>query len=227
MLRKAPHIKLVKDTDEPVEAQGGGEKPLLEDAARRKNIRALEACIKANHGLLVGWITKKLGNTDDASDVAQDVYMRVYRFASVEVIENPQALLFKTAANLAINELKRRGRVLRRQVQVDDDSVSKTVADLPTDAPTPEEALGHRQEVGEMMSAIRALPDKARTAFVKNRFEDKTYAAIAGEMGVSESTVEKYMMDALKRLRTRLLRKPGAAILPMPRKARRGRGGKA
>jgi len=227
VLRKAPHIKLVTDAKAPDEVQEGAERPLLDDAARRKNIRALEGCIKASHGLLVGWITKKLGNADDASDVAQDVYMRVYRFASVEVIENPQALLFKTAANLAINELKRRGRVLRRQVQVDDDSVSKTVADLPTDDPTPEEALGHRQDVGEMMDAIRALPDKPRVAFIKNRFEDKTYAAIASEMGVSESTVEKYMMDALKRLRTRLLRKPGAAILPLPRKTRRGRGGKA
>jgi RNA polymerase sigma-70 factor (ECF subfamily) len=227
VLRKAPHIKLVKDGEPAPEDVGGGDRPLLDEAARRKNIRALEATIKASHGLLVGWITKKLGNADDASDVAQDVYMRVYRFASVEVIENPQALLFKTAANLAINELKRRGRVLRRQVQVDDDSVSKTVADLPTDDPTPEEALGHRQDVGEMMDAIRALPDKPRIAFIKNRFEDKTYAAIAGEMGVSESTVEKYMMDALKRLRTRLLKKPGAAILPLPRKTRRGRGGKA
>lgn len=218
-------MRLVKDASaEAAASEATSERPLLDDKARRKNIKALEASIRTNHGLLVGWLAKKLGNQEDASDVAQDVYMRVYRFASVEVIENPQALLFKTAANLAINELKRRGRILKRHVQADDDSVAGTVADLPTEDPTPEEALGHKQDMGVMMEAIRALPDKPRAAFVKNRFEDKTYAVIAGEMGVSESTVEKYMMDALKRLRARLIKSPGATVLPLPRKGRRGRG---
>ncbi len=225
VLRKAPHIRLVDDAEAlAASSHSRDERPLLDDKIRRKNIKALEACIRSHHGLLVGWLAKKLGNQDDASDVAQDVYMRVYRFASVEVIENPQALLFKTAANLAINELKRRGRILKRHVQVDDDSVAGTVADLAAEDPSPEEAMGHKQDVGVMMEAIRALPDKARTAFVKNRFEDKTYAAIAAEMGVSESTVEKYMMDALKRLRARLIKSPGATVLPLPRKGRRGRG---
>lgn len=223
MLRRAPHIKLVKDADSQPITDGTAERPHLEGGLKRKNIRALEACIKANHGLLVGWLAKKLNNHDDAADVAQDVYMRVYRFANVEVIENPQALLFKTAANLAINELKRRGRVLRRQVQVDDESVATTVADLPADDPTPEESVGHKQDVDAMMEAIRALPEKPRAAFIKNRFEDKTYATIAAELGVSESTVEKYMMDALKRLRARLLKKPAATVLPMPRRTRRGK----
>jgi RNA polymerase sigma-70 factor (ECF subfamily) len=225
VLRKAPHIRLVKDAREQAAAkEEGADRPVLAETARRKNVRALEGATKANHGLLVGWLGKKLGNPEDAADVAQDVYMRVYRFASVEVIENPQALLFKTAANLAINELKRRGRILRRQVQVDDDSVACTVADLPSEDPTPEEAMGQKQDIGGMMDAIRALPEKPRTAFVKNRFEDKTYAVIATEMGVSESTVEKYMMDALKRLRARLIRKSTATVLPLPRKGRRGRG---
>lgn len=223
MFRKAPHIRLVQDDASTGSAAHETDAPRLEEAARRDNVRALESCIRTNHGLLVGWLAKKLGNHDDASDVAQDVYMRVYRFANVEVIENPQALLFKTAANLAINELKRRGRILRRHVQVDDDSVAVTVADLPTEDPTPEQALGQKQDVGVMLEAIRALPDKPRTAFVKNRFEDKTYASIAREMGVSESTVEKYMMDALKRLRARLLKKPTASVLPLPRRPRRGK----
>ncbi|NVJ96937.1 MAG: RNA polymerase sigma factor [Alphaproteobacteria bacterium] len=222
MFKRTPHIRLIEDTGS--EASGGepGSSADLDAQAKQKNIRALEACIKTNHSMLVGWIAKKVGNQDDALDVAQDVYMRVYRFANVEVIENPQALLFKTAANLAINELKRRGRILKRHVQVDDENVAQTVADLPADDPTPEQALGQKQGVGAMMEAIRALPEKPRTAFVKSRFEDKTYAAIAAEMNVSESTVEKYMMDALKRLRSRLLKKQTATVLPMPRRSRRG-----
>lgn len=226
MLRKSPHLRLVKEETRQLDGRED-DVPRLEEGVRRKNIRALESCIKSNHGLLVGWLTKKVGNHDDASDVAQDVYMRVYRFANVEVIENPQALLFKTAANLAINELKRRGRILRRHVQVDDDSVAGQVAELPAEGPTPEEVVDHKQDIDAMKRAIGALPEKPRAAFIMNRFEDKTYAAIAVELGVSESTVEKYMMDALKRLRVRLSSKQGAAILPLPRKGRRGKTGKS
>ncbi len=196
---------------------------VLDDVARKRNVRALEKAIKANQGVLIGWLTKKLNSAADAADIAQDVYIRVYKFAAVEQIDNPQALLFKTAANLAINELKRRGRVLRRQVRTEDENMADTVEAVPCGGPTPEEVAGHRQDVIAMMAAIRQLPEKARAAFVKNRFEDKTYADIARELGVSESTVEKYMMDALKRLRARLMRKPQASVLPLPRKARRGK----
>jgi len=227
LLQRAPHIGLVSDgfdtrrqneeTREPVMSG------LLDDISRKRNVRALEQCIKAHHGTLVGWLTKKLGNVSDAADVAQDVYMRVYRFASVERIDNPQALLFKTAANLAINELKRRGRVLSRHVQVEEEDVADTVAALPCEDPTPEEALGYKQDADAMVQAIRQLPEKARSAFVKNRFEGKTYSDIAEELCVSESTVEKYMMDALKRLRARLVGKTNSTGLPLPRKARRGK----
>jgi len=227
LLQRTPHLSLVtgepSDSAPRVGADEGTMTEMLDEVARRRNVKALERAIKDNHGVLVGWLTKKLGSAADAADVAQDVYVRVYKFAAVECIDNPQALLFKTAANLAINELKRRGRVLRRHVDADDENMTDTVAALPSEDPTPEEAIGHKQDISAMVAAIGQLPEKARAAFVKNRFEDKTYADIALELGVSESTVEKYMMDALKRLRARLMRKPQASVLPLPRKARRGR----
>ncbi|WP_417451470.1 RNA polymerase sigma factor [Kordiimonas sp.] len=227
LLQRSPHISLVTDEREE-RGSARDARPVdmtvqLDEVARKRNIRSLERAIKANQGVLIGWLSKKLNSASDAADVAQDVYIRVYKFAEVEIIDNPQALLFKTAANLAINELKRQGRVLRRQVRTGDDTMADTIEAVPCDGLNPEETVGHRQDVRAMAAAIRQLPEKARAAFVKNRFEDKTYADIARELGVSESTVEKYMMDALKRLRGRLMRKPQASVLPLPRKARRGK----
>lgn len=206
-------------SDEDLAAEG----PLLADADYKVNIRRVEQAIRKHHGMLLNWLAKKLGNAADAADVAQDVYMRIYRFARTGMVENPQALLFKTAANLAINELKRRQRVLQRQVTTTDDTVADVVAEVATDDPTPEEAMDRKQNIHALVDAIRQLPEKPRMAFVKNRFEGKTYGDIAVEMGVSESTVEKYMMDALKRLRGRLVRPSEGTVLPMPRRGRRGR----
>ena len=103
MLQRSPHLSLV--TDEPTEgasgfsAGGDSMTGMLDEMTKRRNVKALERAIKDNHGVLVGWLTKKLGSAADAADVAQDVYVRVYKFAAVECIDNPQALLFKTAAN--------------------------------------------------------------------------------------------------------------------------------
>jgi len=201
-----------------------GDVSLLPEPEYRANVRQVEKAIKSHHGLLLNWLAKRLGNSSDAADVAQDVYIRIYRYARTEWVENPQALLFKTAANLAINELKRQSRVLQRQVTTADDAVADVVSEIVADGPTPEEAMRQKQDIHALVDAIRRLPEKPRAAFIKNRFEGKTYGDIAVEMSVSESTVEKYMLDALRRLRGRLVRPSAGSVLPMPRRGRRGKG---
>ena len=51
------------------------------------------------------------------------------------------------------------------------------------------------------MAAIENLPEKVRRAFIMNRFQEMSYREIADELGVSVSSVEKYMITALKTLR--------------------------
>jgi len=61
-----------------------------------------------------------------------------------------------------------------------------------------------RQDAEVSLRAIEALPEKIRRAFVLSRFEEKTYSEIATVLSVSVSSVEKYIIEALKSLRMAL-----------------------
>ncbi len=161
----------------------------------------IETAIRENESVLVKWLTRRLGDPDAAGDVAQSVFLRVWSYAATAMVTNPRALIFKTAGNLAVNEMKRRNTFNRRHIMPsendDDDAISKIAAT----GPTPEKETSLRQDVRKTLDAIAALPEPARTAFTMNRFDGLSYREIAKRMKVSESSVEKYMIVALKQLR--------------------------
>ncbi|MEO1241214.1 MAG: RNA polymerase sigma factor [Pseudomonadota bacterium] len=152
--------------------------------------------------LLIRWLTQKLGDPDSARDVVQSVFLRVWAFAENGVVENPRALLFKTAGNLALNELKRRNRFTRRHIEPGTTSENDPLHNVASSSPSPEKQASLREDVSITMAAIEALPDRPRRAFMMNRFDGLSYKEIAALMNVSESSVEKYMIEALKKLRS-------------------------
>lgn len=169
-----------------------------------KQRRQIEDAINQDGKLLTRWLTKKLGDADAARDVAQSVFLRIWSYSENTAIENPRALIFKTAANLALNELKRRSRHNQRHVEppafVQDDPVMKVASS----APSPEAQASLREDVARILDAIATLPEKPRRAFTMNRFDGLSYREIATVLSVSESSVEKYMIEALRRLRNAL-----------------------
>jgi RNA polymerase sigma-70 factor (ECF subfamily) len=161
----------------------------------------VDRAIRRHDRMLVRWLTRKFGDTETARDIAQSAYLRVWRYAQTQTIENPQALIFRTAANLAANEFRARKRM--QAIRLDASTVSKEdpIEQIASSAPSPEAAEVVRQEIAASMTAINALPASIRRAFILSRFEDKTYREIAAILGVSESSVEKYIIAALKALR--------------------------
>jgi len=164
----------------------------------------LENAFRENENLLVKWLTKRMGDHDAASDVAQAVYLRVWAYAATAIINNPRALIFKTAGNLALNEMKRRNKFNRKHVTSSDGDGEGILDNLAAAGPNPEREACLKEEVRETLDAIRALPEQPRQAFIMNRFDGLSYKEIAKRMKVSESSVEKYMIEALKRLRRTL-----------------------
>lgn len=173
----------------------GGDKYEVEARKRR-----VEAVIRATDRMLVRWLTQKLGDVETARDIAQSAYLRVWRHAETEPIDNPQALIFKAAANLAANEFRarKRRRLVRIEVAPDDEAGLKEIPGL---QPCPETELASKQMLAASVLAIERLPSQVRRAFILSRFEGKNYREIARDMRVSESSVEKYMIHALRALR--------------------------
>ncbi len=166
---------------------------------------ALERVFRQNERVLLRWLVKKLGDMESAHDVAQSTFLNLWKYSNSHEIENPKALIFRTAANLALNELRRRRRFFRRNILTNELVEIGPLRHRPSLEPTPEEAASLRQEAKILLAAIDKLPPKPRDAYKLHRFEGMSYKQIAEKQGVSVSSVEKYMIEALSVLRRIIL----------------------
>ncbi len=143
------------------------------------------------------YLTRFLGDPDEAQDIAHDAYLRVYHAESRQPIEKPQALLFTTARNLAINRLHRRNRS-----PVTLDSAPSELA--ASQAPGVVHQVIARQELQALEQAIAELPPGCRAVLLLRKVEMLSHQEIANRLGIAISTVEKQHARALRLLKTAL-----------------------
>lgn len=130
----------------------------------------------------------------DAEDLVQEVFMRLHARTSATPVDSVERYLFRTAANVLIERHRYDGVHGRRlQMPFDED------IDRP-DELTPERTLIAREDYARLVAAIDNLPARTKTAFVLHRFEQMTYPAIAGRMGISLSAVKHLITRALDHL---------------------------
>ena len=150
------------------------------------------------------FLQRKLQNPADAAEVAQEAYIRIYRLQHPEQLENARAFLFQVASNLAVDQLRRRSlhfRYLKSEVR---EVGEGEMPDTGTDTLSPEQIVSSREKLARIMRVVDALPEKCRQAFLLHRHSGLSYTQIAAEMGVSVSSVEKYILQALKQCRQEL-----------------------
>ncbi|MFZ5618879.1 MAG: RNA polymerase sigma factor, partial [Pseudomonadota bacterium] len=153
---------------------------------------AVDRAIRRHDQMLVRWLAQKFGDIETARDIAQSAYLRVWRYAQTQQIDNLQALIFKTAANLAVNEFRARKRMRSLKIDPSADAKEPAIDQVASASPSPETTAVAREEIAASLRAIESLPLQARRAFILSRFEEKTYREIAVILGVSESSIEKY-----------------------------------
>lgn len=140
------------------------------------------------------FVYQKLGNMDDAAEIVQDTFHNYLRIEDSEEIENPQAFLYKTAHNLALNHLRKNGY---RHAHL------QTLEAEPGSLPLEREIFSQR-DVDHLQERLHLLPEKTRNIFLRNRLDGKTYPEISTEFNISLSTVQKHMIKALTYLRKHL-----------------------
>jgi RNA polymerase sigma-70 factor (ECF subfamily) len=150
------------------------------------------------HGAeLKRYLTRKLGDSGAADDVAQDAYLKLHRLRQSEV-RHPRALLFTTASNLAASHLAR-ARAAGMGGQEDADRV-------------PDEGL-LLESVVELDDAMRILerivekmPHRLRQVWIMRLIEDLSPDEIANRLGLALNTVNRRLERAMVRCRERLLK---------------------
>lgn len=153
---------------------------------------------------LVGVMNHLVGHPQEAEDLAQEVFLRVYRTRQKY---SPKAKfstwLFTIANNLALNALRDRQRRKALPLEVRESGANVTA---PADdrAPTPNQPM-QQQELAEVVRrALDDLNERQRVAVVLNKFEDMGYAEIAEVMGLTTKAVKSLLSRARGRLREAL-----------------------
>ena len=150
------------------------------------------------------FLARKLDNPADAAEVAQETFLRLYRLDHPDQLDNARAFLFQVASNLAVDQLRRRQlhfRFLKAETRsLDESDPREGVADNAS----PEQIISDREKLARIYAAVDTLPDKCRQAFLLHRSAGLSYGDIARELDVSVSSVEKYILQALKACRAAL-----------------------
>ena len=154
--------------------------------------------IEAYWDELAGFLGRRLGDPAIAADLTQETYLRAEAVPANIAIIYPRAWLFATARNLLVDHARRR-RVRGFGLGAADD-----LTELPDEQPRIDAVLLAREELDVLARAVDALPPRTREVFCLHRFDGKSYAEIAQELGIAKNTVMVHMMKALRLCRDAL-----------------------
>ena len=153
---------------------------------------------------VVHFLYRMIQNQAVAEELAQDVFLRVYRSrATYEPTAKFTTWLFRIATHLALNSI-RDGRHERQQDRLDDDSSELPVRQVSDGSPSVEQRMVYQAKLEEVRKAIAMLPEKQRAAVLMHKYEEMEYSQIAKVLSCSESAVKSLLFRAYETLRARL-----------------------
>jgi RNA polymerase sigma-70 factor, ECF subfamily len=156
---------------------------------------------------MISFMYRMVRNAAAAEDLAQEVFLRVYRSrATYEASAKFTTWLYRIATNLAVNHA-RDTRHERPEVQVsldEPDEESGTTLELPDGNLTAEQAMVRRERMLAIRSKVEALPEQQRLAVIMHKYQHMDYRQIAEVLKKSESATKSLLFRAYETLREQL-----------------------
>ena len=164
---------------------------------------AFEKVIERHQALVAGTAARMLGSNSDVEDIAQQVFIRVWKSARRYV---PRAKfttwLLKITRNLVFNELRRAKR--RAHVPLQSEPGAEEIPLKDETNPAPDASLLEAELQRAIEEAIMQLPESQRMALVLRRYEQLSYEEIAEVLDLSVPAVKSVLFRARTELRSRL-----------------------
>ncbi|HYZ87287.1 MAG TPA: sigma-70 family RNA polymerase sigma factor [Bryobacteraceae bacterium] len=160
--------------------------------------------LQKHRGPLIHFIYRMIPNQAVAEELAQEVFLRVYRSrASYEPSAKFTTWLFRIATHLTLNWI--RDRKGEKTVESLDQQIEEGLPrQVPDSKLNPEQHLVREARMKEIRLAIEALPEKQRAAVLMHKYQELGYAQIAEALSCSESAVKSLLFRAYETLRSRL-----------------------
>jgi RNA polymerase sigma-70 factor (ECF subfamily) len=163
---------------------------------------AFDQLVRNHRPRIFAVLYRLVRNREDANDLSQDVFIRVFRSLSKFREESRLSTwLYRIAVNLAFNHLRRRRRVAQSRVEVPVDE--ETMLELPTQS-TPQGDF-HQSELRQAIrTAVESLPERQRAVFVLRQYDGLKNQEIAQVLGCAAGTVKAHYFFAVRRLQQHL-----------------------
>jgi RNA polymerase sigma-70 factor, ECF subfamily len=175
--------------------------------AKAGDLSAFEYLVQKYRRPMVSFMYRMARNAAAAEDLAQEVFLRVYRSReSYEASAKFTTWLYRIATNLAVNHT-RDTRHERPEVQVsldEPDEESGTTLELPDAALNAEQAMVRRERMLAIRKKVEALPEQQRLAVIMHKYQQMDYKQIAEVLKKSESATKSLLFRAYETLREQL-----------------------
>jgi RNA polymerase sigma-70 factor (ECF subfamily) len=183
---------------------GGREAALVQRCAEGDEA-ACGDLVAEHQRMVVQLAMNLLGDRDEALDLSQDVFLRVFR--TIHRFRG-QSSLRTWIYRIAVNQARNRHRFWRRRHRADQISLDQHIAThgelLSTRESTPERVLAQKELASRIEHALGGLPFDQRTAIVLREVDGLSYEEIAFSLGVAVGTVKSRLTRARQALRSEL-----------------------
>ena len=187
----------------PLPADGGAIDFTLMERIGAGDHEAFRQLVVRHQNAVIGTVAKMLGNPSEAEDIAQQVFLRIWRHAKRY---RPDAkfttYLYTITRNLVFNETRRKSR--KKEVSSDEreENSNRLIEANPDRQPDAELLQAELQRAVD--EAIAQLPETQRMAVVLRRYEQLSYEEIAAVLGLSVSAIKSLLFRARTSLREAL-----------------------
>ncbi len=171
---------------------------------QRDDESSFATLLDRNRALVVNYLARMVANRAIAEELAQDVFIRVYRSRrTYEPTAKFSTWLYRITTNVALNHFRDEKRT-HNNVSLDMQDAAQLRREASDHAPLVEDLLVREVALRQIRRAVRALPPKQRAAVIMHKYEGMDYVQISGVLGCSPSAVKALMFRAYETLRARL-----------------------
>ncbi len=169
----------------------------LVDRLQQGEVDAFDLIYEKYSGKLYAFGLKYLRSKDEAEELVQSVFLKLWEtHKQLDSDLSFKSYLFTIAYN-DICKLFRKRKYLQK-------FISDSLYENSQSADKSGETIDYQSVLERVQKIIEKLPEKQKTIFLKSRQEGKTTKEIAGEVGLSPGTVDNYISESLKFIRSHL-----------------------
>ena len=159
------------------------------------------------HRPMIHFLYRMVGNQAVAEELAQEVFLRVYRARSSYRAEARfTTWLYRIATNLAVNHARdtRHERAAQTVYLDQPDEETGTTPDVADDEPTAEQQMLRDERMAAIRRHVMALPERQRMAVLMHKYQGMDYRQIGDVLKLSESATKSLLFRAYQTLRDKL-----------------------